>query len=224
MHPQVDFGEHPFHIFKLMVEWADAHPAVKERLDLPPPEHLYPKDEAAKTKVAGGVSSQGHVSLKQLTLAFDRIGLTNDAVLNLFRALGAVAKLTMLSFASDESATYCKERKLLATLSKALGVNALALECALTVRNVEIAGISCRKPYTEAEAQSFTLVLAQECYKKLFESVMNVCNRRTEGAEAQETDRSIGIVDVFGIEDRRKSDNPNSIEQLYTNTMNERLQ
>lgn len=224
MHPQVDFGEHPFHIFKLMVEWADAHPAVKERLDLPPPEHLYPKVEAAETKVAGGVSSQGHVSLKQLTLAFDRIGLTNDAVLNLFRALGAVAKLTMLSFASDESATYCKERKLLATLSKALGVNALALECALTVRNVEIAGISCRKPYTEAEAQSFTLVLAQECYKKLFESVMNVCNGRTEGAEAQETDRSIGIVDVFGIEDRRKSDNPNSIEQLYTNTMNERLQ
>jgi myosin-5 len=178
------------------------------------------------TNIIEGKSDQQRF---QMTLdALYLIGVQEDKLVDLMRALCIVLQLGNLTFSKDPS----NEENAIVTsvdelekLSELMGVDKKIVEKSLLERTVSARNEVFKVPLNLEKAQDSCHALAKEIYSISFDWLVNTINHATcaeeNYVENPSTDfRLIGLLDIFGFE----SFTINRFEQLCINYANEKLQ
>lgn len=177
--------------------------------------------------------------LQERLEAIEAFGVAED---DLFQTLAAVLALGSLEFtafeasAVEDAGSKVSEDSMhvLRVAANALGLDANALERALTVRSVLAEGEVVQINLSAEAARRGRDALLKAVYSSLFDYLVAHCNERLANNVEEETlskrrkqvvhheseDASIGLLDIFGFEVFQV----NSFEQLLINFTNERLQ
>jgi hypothetical protein len=151
----------------------------------------------------------------------------------LYIALKGVLCLGNVQMENSDSSemAICKPnaKKYLKQTADCLGLDQAALERALAVKTLTVAGQNTDVFLTPSQAVDARNALAKEIYNRLFSYVLGVANASLEGQASENGDEvddsvthssAVGLLDIFGFEIFLQ----NSLEQLSINFANEKLQ
>lgn len=178
------------------------------------------------TNIIEGKSDQKRF---QMTLdALSLIGVTDEKLVDLMRALCVVLQLGNLSFSKDpnnEDNAIITSVDELEKLAELIGVDQNIVEKSLLERTVSARNEVFKVPLNLEKAQDSCHALAKEIYSISFDWLVNTINHATCAEENYVENptadfRLIGLLDIFGFE----SFVVNRFEQLCINYANEKLQ
>ena len=148
-------------------------------------------------------------------------GLTPEEKSNVFRVTAAVLHIgnVVMEESGDGSGVTEGTKPILAGCAAMLGLDADAMEKAMCFKTIKIGGDTSDKGLNLSEAQFGKDALAKALYSKLFDWVVERCNKCFPYPEGSSVN-FIGILDIAGFEYFRH----NSFEQFSINYCNEKLQ
>jgi myosin-5 len=156
------------------------------------------------------------------------IGISNDKLNTLFRAICCVLQLGNLSFMKDpkdDDRSVVRDKKEFAALGDVMGVTEKDLIACLTERTMKTRTESYKVPLNADASQEAADAFAKEIYSKTFLWLVRAINDATcaelnyKGGGGSEFG-IIGLLDIFGFESFVR----NRFEQLCINYCNEKLQ
>uniref|UniRef100_A0A7S3NJJ8 Myosin motor domain-containing protein n=1 Tax=Aureoumbra lagunensis TaxID=44058 RepID=A0A7S3NJJ8_9STRA len=198
-------GERNFHIFYQMIRAGALSKKISNNIE------SYPNLMHGATSTIGGIDD-AQVWQQDTAPALNALGLGTDLVPSVIEAVLVVANLEMIALqvAGEDDASILKDK---ANAAARLGVDALALELALTTRPVA----TVRAKNSVDAACRARDALAKSIYDKLVLRLIEAMNQVLGG----ETNFPfVGLLDIFGFESLLI----NSLEQILINLANERLQ
>eukprot|EP00884_Botryococcus_braunii_P001103 jgi/Botrbrau1/10994/Bobra.0234s0017.1 len=152
------------------------------------------------------------------------IGLGEEEREAVLRTVAAVLHLGNIDFAADGDAAVLADQESadeLGIVADLLQVDEAALHTALTTRAIETVGERIIKALSKDAALESRDSLAKNVYARMFDWLVAAVNRKISAlGTGQRTQRTIGILDIYGFESFKE----NSFEQLCINLANERLQ
>lgn len=122
--------------------------------------------------------------------------------------------------AGDEAAAVVSGAPAMSACCAQLEVDPTALELALTRSVILMRGEETERAYKQHEAEDCRDAAIKAVYERAFAWLFKQCNTVLRARSEQDTDRSVGILDIFGFE----CFTVNSFEQLCINLANEQLQ
>ena len=160
--------------------------------------------------------------------SFKTLNFSEEMVDSIWRIIGAILFLQNVKV---DSSTYVEGQKPCTILKdenwnkiiSLLGVNEQALEEGLTVRKIVVNSKEMRSVFSPSDVEDFLLILAKELYNNMFNWLFLKLNQELEGdikTVSKSRQVSMGVLDIFGFE----IFDTNSLEQLFINYANERLQ
>lgn len=191
------------------------------------------------TDVIEGVSDADRFQLTLDALAL--VGITDDKLISLMRAICVVLQLGNLLFGASDTKdghSVVENEEDLQALADLMGIPAPDLLAALTIRTVRARNEEFKVPLNAIQAKDSTDAFAKEIYAKTFLWLVRNINdatcaeknyecrsptRRQQPKKKRPSGESyglIGMLDIFGFE----SFGTNRFEQLCINYANEKLQ
>lgn len=171
-------------------------------------------------KNGAGEGERDGKNFEALTRGLDILSFSQEAKDYLWRTLAALIHLGEVSFSEGSDArAEVVDREPIAQACSFLGMDATALEETLLVHVVTVAKTQVCMVRNATQARAMLESFMKMLYKRLFDSIVDWINDALN-ASAQGTQRSIGILDIYGFEKLEL----NSFEQLCINLANERLQ
>jgi myosin-7 len=160
--------------------------------------------------------------------SFQTLNFSEDMIDSIWRIVGAILFLQNVTV---DSSAYIEGQKPCSILKdenwqkviNLLGVNEQSLEEGLTIRKIVVNNKEMRSVFAPSDVEDFVLILAKELYNNMFNWLFKKLNQELEGdikKVSSSKQVSMGVLDIFGFE---IFDN-NSLEQLFINYANERLQ
>lgn len=211
-------GERNFHVFYLIFA-ADA--AERERLQLGDPgDYRYIN---GNMDAVDDIKSQNTQEMRQeLMECIDIVGFTDLQKEEMFNILSGILHMGEIVFENDEAAQIVSPKGLMDTVCKQLGIDELSVEMALTRSINIIRGEETERAYKPEQAEDCRDATTKALYSRLFSWIVVRCNELlgVRERERKRTDKSVGILDIFGFE----CFDENSFEQLCINLANEQLQ
>lgn len=166
---------------------------------------------------------------KKTVDALALVGVKDDGLMDLMRAICIVLQLGNLTFDddpnNDENAIISSSEEL-ESLANLMGIDVNDVEKALTERTVTARNEVFKVPLNVVKAKDSCDAFAKEIYSNTFDWLVKTINDATIAennydARSSQTDfRMIGLLDIFGFE----SFTINRFEQLCINYANEKLQ
>lgn len=102
-----------------------------------------------------------------------------------------------------------------------LGINEENFDEALCSKELKVGGTTTKKPLSAAQVKNNIDTIAREIYNRMFNWIVKKLNKNLLPSNPKSPNfQTIGVLDIFGFEIFTK----NSIEQLFINFANERLQ
>eukprot|EP00043_Microstomoeca_roanoka_P014896 m.148547 g.148547 ORF g.148547 m.148547 type:complete len:961 (-) comp16135_c0_seq1:237-3119(-) len=212
-------GERNFHVFYLFFSGLDDASRAKYNLS-DPEEHRY---------INGNDTALADIGSKQLVAMYQEladcirvVGFTDQQISDLWSLLAGVLHTGDIEFAGEEEAYIVSADDVVAKCTSNLGVVQDALAEALTTSINITRGESIVRKYKPYEAEDARDAMAKALYGKAFQWIVKQVNGLLgpKSINPKPTDKSIGILDIFGFE----CFDSNSFEQLLINLANERLQ
>eukprot|EP00054_Salpingoeca_dolichothecata_P026515 m.189953 g.189953 ORF g.189953 m.189953 type:complete len:938 (-) comp25680_c0_seq1:211-3024(-) len=212
-------NEQNFHVFYLF--FSSLTPERKEKFELGDPSdyrYLMDNDEALDKIASGGFNDMN----KELLECMGIVGFSPEQQDDLFSLLSGILHLGDVEFDGDDGARIVSEAGLLTKVCNQLSIDETALELALTRSVNIIRGEETERAYTVEQADDCRDAAAKALYGRAFSWIVEQCNKLLGPKEAKplRTDKSVGILDIFGFEQF----DHNSFEQLCINLANEQLQ
>jgi len=213
-------GERNFHIFYLLLS------GISERLEEFQLGHV--DDHALHRVIDGsdeavdGIGNEKNMAMyNELMECFTVVGFTQEEQDQLFHLLCGVIHLADVEFGGDEDEAYVvSQEDQLIKASSQLGVDAEPLQEGMLKMTTVTRGETIERKFKQAEAEDGRDALCKATYEKAFAWIFQRCNGLLGPARRDMTDKSIGILDIFGFE----TFDVNSFEQLLINLANEQLQ
>eukprot|EP00055_Hartaetosiga_balthica_P002458 m.4037 g.4037 ORF g.4037 m.4037 type:complete len:957 (+) comp2161_c0_seq1:253-3123(+) len=209
-------GERNFHVFYLFFSGIQD----KEKFNLSDPEeHRYINSNDEALSEIG--NKEKLAMFKELVDCIKLVGFTETQVNDMWSILAGVLHTGDIEFGGDEEAYIVSTDDVIAKTCKQLGVVNQVIVEALT-SSVNIArGEQFVRQYKPYEAEDVRDAMAKALYGKTFRWIVQQVNALLgPKGKAKASDKSIGILDIFGFE----CFDHNSFEQLLINLANERLQ
>lgn len=160
---------------------------------------------------------ESYTLLKQ---AYDNLGFAHDIQNDINKILAIILHLGNIKFNKVDGAvegSSVSEKAALENAAGIMGAPPAVLEKALTRRVSVTKGETFETPLTVSQATDSRDALAKALYGWLFGWLVRNINMKIQNPAYKHT---IGVLDIFGFEDFEK----NSLEQLFINYANERLQ
>jgi myosin V len=160
--------------------------------------------------------------------ALKLVGVTDEKLMTLMRAITAVLQIGQLSFGpvnGDAEKSECSTRSEMEDLSEIIGIGSKDLGHAFTERTMITRGEVFKVPLKPDGAKDSADAFAKEIYSKVFLWLVREVNSATcaelnyTGGKTSDFS-TIGLLDIFGFE----SFPVNGFEQLCINYANEKLQ
>mmetsp|Transcript_41917 Transcript_41917/g.98244 ORF Transcript_41917/g.98244 Transcript_41917/m.98244 type:complete len:1788 (-) Transcript_41917:606-5969(-) len=179
------------------------------------------------TKVTiNGKSDAEH--FKHTLKAIKLLGVTDEKIRTLFRAVCIVLQLGNIVFDRDLTDKFNEKSKVvspaeLAALSDIMEVSEFEIEECLTSRTVRVNGNITRVPLKANEASHSRDALAKAIYSNIFDYIVDTINDTTGSGGVTTTagaSGNVNLLDIFGFE----GDKICHFEQLCINYANEKLQ
>ncbi|KZT51923.1 putative nonmuscle myosin heavy chain b [Calocera cornea HHB12733] len=209
-------GERSFHVFYQLLEGGGA--LLDTLLLEGGPEH-YEYLNKGRTFVDGVNDSE---EFRQLKIALDIVGFTNNEQLDLFRIIAAIlhiGNLTMISTRSVEQTAFTPESQpLLEKICWLLGLPPLEFEKAVLRPRTKAGREWVTQQRTADQVKDELASLSKILYERCFGSLVERINKALDRPSAKST--FIGVLDIAGFEIFET----NSFEQLCINYTNEKLQ
>jgi myosin heavy subunit len=206
-------GESNFHIFSMVINNLDQEQRKQYKLCAQPYAlclNLSQEDENTPAKF--------HTLLKLLR----DTGFSDGEVDDILRVLAAILNLGQVSFAAaaDEH-TVCpiQSEANARNFAELLQADYSSVADTLTSKRITVGGEQIRIPLKQQECQNVAKGLCKNIYEALFDFIVG---RLNENLNPASPDRclSVGLLDIFGFESFQR----NSLEQLFINYANEKLQ
>lgn len=152
--------------------------------------------------------------------AMDVVGISKEEQDNVFRIAAAILHLGNCTFAGEDEAVLKDQnaKEHLQSVAALLGVDANALNKALTTRTIQTLEGSITSPLSPNSAAEGRDSLAKTLYSKLFDWLVAHINRSIGQDESAAS--HIGVLDIYGFESFKSND----FEQFCINFANEKLQ
>ena len=172
-----------------------------------------------------GRDEQGEFN--EMMKAFGILGVDKNTVNKLLNLLGAILHLGNILFVPDGASRAAKQRGSLGAGSKVKAESVFHLKKAaellccdkdiLLMALIKLRTKLFERPSTPLEATAARDALAKDLYRRMFDFVVELCNKNIYNGVSRAT---IAILDIFGFEIFEQ----NSFEQLCINFANETLQ
>ncbi|GAM22908.1 hypothetical protein SAMD00019534_060830, partial [Acytostelium subglobosum LB1] len=212
-------GERNFHIFYQLLSGA----SIEERSEL----GLLPMDQYEYLNKSQCVTADGIDDVagwKATINAMNVVGINQDDQKQVLRLLSSIILLGNVQFTKSEKGedqAESKDKELIATIARLMGVSASQLDKSLVTRDISM-GQGMRKsqysvPQTVEQAIYARDALAKAIYSRLFDWLVRSINK---SIEVTTKGKVIGVLDIYGFEIFEN----NSFEQFCINYVNETLQ
>lgn len=228
---KIDSQERTFHIFYAMCRFMDREQLVQYGLlnDREFPDVLRDRFSIfSQSDIFETPKVDDAEFYRDVVNSFDTLNFSPDLVDCIWRIVASI--LFLLNVQVDSSAYVEGAKPCLVVKDHSwkrvvdlLGVDGKLLEEGLTIRKITVNAKQMKKVFPPSEVSSYVLVLAKELYNNMFNWLFHKLNIELQGDIGQVADAqkvSLGVLDIFGFE---IFDN-NSLEQLFINYANERLQ
>eukprot|EP00054_Salpingoeca_dolichothecata_P009067 m.51369 g.51369 ORF g.51369 m.51369 type:complete len:987 (+) comp18146_c0_seq1:26-2986(+) len=158
----------------------------------------------------------------ELISCMDIVGFTEQEISDLFAILAGILHTGDVQFSGEDAVEITSEQEVIQKMTSQLGVNATVMTDALTKSINVTRGEAIERPYKLHEAEDSRDAMAKALYGKSFSWIVARVNKLLgpPSTKPSATDKSIGILDIFGFEHF----DYNSFEQLLINLANEQLQ
>lgn len=216
-------NERSYHVFYMMMSGAGTDMKKDFGLTDHTPDTMSYLNSSGCTKVSGRKEKQLY---KELIEAFEKLDFEGPMIKSIFQLLSAILHLGNVYF-EDDNAT---DGSRIVGGADAIGQVSSLLELpdlnafmgALCFKDLDIRGEMTQVALKASQATDQRDAVAKFIYSKVFDAIVKQVNTSlSKGDRAkQESDRMIGILDIFGFEVFQN----NSFEQLCINYCNERLQ
>jgi myosin-7 len=228
---KIDSQERTFHIFYAMCQYMEKEKLVEYGLL---EKNQFP--DVLRDKFLIFTQSEIYETAKiddkefysDVVNSFQTLNFSNDMIDAIWRIVSSI--LFLLNVTVDSTAYVEGEKpcnilkddnwKKVVTL---LGVNEKALEEGLTIRKIVVNKKEMKSVFAPPDVENFLLILAKELYNNMFNWLFKKLNKELEGdinKVSSSKQVSMGVLDIFGFE----IFDTNSLEQLFINYANERLQ
>lgn len=212
-------GERNYHVFHQLFHSAEAKSLYG--LDGGPSAFNYTRSGALIKRVDQSAFPDAK-EFQELCDSMERAGINEDARKEVFSSIAAVLHLGNVEFEGDRD----KSRVAPATkgsLEKAcqlLGVGVDKMQEALVSKKT----LDSIAQLGKTQAEALRDAVAKAIYSRMFDDLVGTINRKLVPGSSSDDDgglaSKIGLLDIFGFEDMPT----NSLEQMYINLTNERIQ
>jgi myosin-3 len=159
---------------------------------------------------------------EEFTECFGIVGFTKEEQEGMFKMLIGILHLADVEFGggAEDSAYVVSSEDQLGKGARQLDVDGTQLNDGMLKMTTTTRGETIERHFKQAEAEDGRDALCKAAYEKLFSWIFQRCNALLGPANRAMTDKTIGILDIFGFE----TFDVNSFEQLLINLANEQLQ
>jgi myosin heavy subunit len=178
------------------------------------------KDGAEYSPAGGIYGSDDSTDFAGLKDRMTKTGFTVEKQNGIFNLIAAVMHMGNVSVTGDQSNSNVDAAQTGMTKAcELLGVSAAALSKAVCQVLLKVPGQAApvEKALGKPKAQAQLDTVAKMIYSRTFDSIVA---QITTFLAKEKTDKSIGLLDIFGFEDMRV----NGFEQMFINLTNERIQ
>ncbi|RNF25639.1 myosin IF [Trypanosoma conorhini] len=211
-------GERSFHVFYQLCH--GAAPALRDRLRLLPPGDFFYLNQGGTLECEG---IDERKAWAETLAAMNAMSISMADQQSIFETLALILHLGQLQFASsaagrEDAALLVSNRDELDFCAMLLGVDAAALERALTWKRLEMgASEVVNVPLDMQQCRNARDAIAKTLYHHLFDFVVQSVN---VALGEKSHDLMLGVLDIYGFEIFEK----NGFEQFCINYVNEKLQ
>jgi myosin-3 len=211
-------GEQNFHIFYLLFAGLARSDA---RMDFDLQDPSFYRCINSNPAAIRAIQSQKTVGMvEELQEVLQVVGFTDEQRDNMWGLLSGILHLANLTFAGEDAVKVTSDDSLIAAVCNQLEIDEGTLELALTRSIILMRGEETERAYRLHEAEDCRDAAVKSIYERLFSWLFRQCNIMLRLKNEEETDRFVGILDIFGFE----CFDHNSFEQLCINLANEQLQ
>lgn len=209
-----DCNERSFHIFYYLIKGASSE--MRKELCL---KNIDEYQYLAGVKSLAGIDDAAR--FLEICQALKIMGIPQAIIDEIWKVLSVILLLGNLKFeyGTDEASTRITSQLVLSDLSSMIGLGTSQLENAIVSLQLNVNGELIRVNQSPEKAKLAVDALAKDLYDRLFSWIVRQINQHL-GAADHQFQQTIGILDIAGFEIFEK----NSIEQLFVNFTNEKLQ